>query len=76
MEDNITSMDSRVYGELTVDIEGIGKQTVHDCQGAPVSGIVQIVGAALTLKAFSASPEEWEAGFDSANRTVIIRRRK
>jgi hypothetical protein len=76
MQENITSMDSRVYGELTVDIEGIGNQTVRKIQGTSVVGIVNTVGAALTLKPFSASPEEWEAGFDSANRTVILRRRK
>ena len=76
MQQQITSMDSPVYGNLNVSIEGIGDQTVSNIQGTSVSDIVNVVGAALTRKPFSASPKEWEAGYRSADNTVLVRRRK
>jgi len=75
MQQDLKNMGSPVFGTINISIEGVGQQTLSNCQGISVAGAVNLVGAALTKKPFQSGPQDWEAGYRASDNTVLVRKK-
>jgi hypothetical protein len=68
-------MDSPVFGDINISIEGVGEQVLDNCQGVSVTSAINVVGAALTRKPFQVNPQEWKAGYRASDNTILVQKK-